>query len=152
MLRSFVVNKMAGIRAGRPGIRVFPFFSFKKRGPAAAGSLEPSPGSNFRCLSKRKRKDKERITSSAPCFPAGKTYLKRAVGGVVNLTSLFICTTQKAAQRVRLFAWGEYGSFIMAVKGSGRPCLHTFESTPCFPAGKTYLKRAVGGVVMLIWP
>ncbi|MBQ4611850.1 MAG: hypothetical protein IJB30_08945, partial [Clostridia bacterium] len=40
-------------------------------------------------------------------------------GGVVNLTSFFICTTQKAARRVRLFAWEKYVSFIMAVKGSG---------------------------------
>ena len=56
---------------------------------------------------------------------------------------MFICAVQKAAQRERLFALEEYGSFIMAVKGCGGSCLPTFESAPCFPAGNLKERRAI---------
>ena len=129
MLRSFVVNKMAGITAGRQGMGFSLLFFLKNEGrpQPVRWSRPPSPTSAV--YQKEKEKTRERRSLKKPLY----------------------MHYPKAAQRVRLFAWEKYVSFIMAVKGSGGSYLLTFESASCFPAGKTYLKRAAGGVVMLIW-
>jgi len=51
----------------------FPFSSYAKKGLPAGSSLEPSPGSNFRC---QKEKEKRRFKAPPTVFVMGEDTLK----------------------------------------------------------------------------